>query len=106
MANDGVSWEALLRETLTDDPEWSAYVRSLSPKTPLRRAVAGYVHMLSARLAPTPREIQAAERILAAMERSGAADIDEYLEATEPRRRSRQDSRPATVARSAARNPG
>ena len=76
---------SLLSETLTDDPEWAAYVRNLSPTTPLRQAVTEYVRVLSMRLAPTPRERRAAQRILAEMERKGFASVDEYIEAKDPR---------------------
>jgi hypothetical protein len=81
MAKQAASWTSLLRETLADDPEWGPYVRNLSPATPLRRAVTEYVRILSMRLAPTPRERRAAERILAEMERNGFASVDEYFEA-------------------------
>jgi hypothetical protein len=80
MADGEISWGTTLWDTLADDPEWSAYVRNLSPRTPLRTAVRHYVQMLSSRLAPTPSEVRSAERILAAMERSGVTNIDEYLD--------------------------
>jgi len=81
MTKQAASWTSLLQETLADDPEWGPYVRSLSPATPLRRAIADYVRILSMRLAPTPRERRAAERILADMERNGFGSVDEYFDA-------------------------
>jgi hypothetical protein len=96
MADSELSWGTILRDTLADDPEWTEYVRSLSPKTPLRRAVAQYVHMLSSRLAPTPSEVRAAERLLTAMERSGVTNIDDFLDETQ--RRAARGSRAALQA--------
>jgi len=94
------SWTSLLRETLADDPEWGPYVRSLRPSTPLRRAVADYVRILSMRLAPTPRERRAAERILAEMERHGFGSVDEYFDALdrgEVKNGTRRTRRPASA---------
>lgn len=82
--NDAVSLGVLWTEILADDPDWAAYVEGLSPKTPLRRAVADYVHALTSRLAPTPAERRAAEQVLHAMEHSGFDTIDEYFAVLEP----------------------
>jgi hypothetical protein len=115
MADSEVSWGAILRDTLADDPEWTEYVRSLSPRTPLRRAVAQYVHRLSSRLAPTPSEVRAAERVMAALAHGGVANIDDFLDEAQrlglPRSRAALQAAPppdrltvevltATVARS------
>jgi hypothetical protein len=105
MKDDGSPLAALLTQVLADDPDWAAYVRNLSPRTPLRRAVADYVHILSARLAPTPRELKAAERILAAMERSGFDTVDEFFGAAEDRP-ARQPGTRFRAARSGARSTG
>jgi hypothetical protein len=99
MSKQAGSWTSLLQETLADDPDWGPYVRSLSPATPLRRAVTEYVRRLSMRLAPTPRERRAAERILAEMERNGFASVDEYFEALDRgdlKNGARRARRPAT----------
>ena len=85
MAEGEISWGAILKDSLADDPEWSEYLRSLSPRTPLRTAVSQYVRMLSSRLAATPQEVRAAQRVLAAMERSGVGNIDDFLETTQRR---------------------
>lgn len=107
MTKQAASWTSLLQETLADDPEWGPYVRGLSPSTPLRRAVAEYVRILSMRLAPTPRERQAAERILAEMERNGFESVDEYFEALdrgEIRNGSRRARRPQPARGATSRN--
>jgi len=94
MANEQQPWDSFLRGMLADDPEWANYVATLSPRTPLNRAVEGYVQMLKSRVALTPEEAEAAEQILSAMQKQGFQDADEFLEALE-----RGDVKPATRRR-------
>jgi hypothetical protein len=83
MANEQQPWDSFLRGLLADDAELANYVAGLSPRTPLNRAVEGYVQLLKARVALTPEEAEAAEQILSAMQQQGFQDADEFLEALE-----------------------
>jgi hypothetical protein len=83
MTDDGRSWALLFRETLADDPEWKAYMRNVSPRTPLRKAVEEYVRLLSLRIALTQQESRAAAALLTAIEESEFATADEFFDAVE-----------------------
>lgn len=83
MADDDRSWALIFRETLADDPEWIAYMRNVSPRTPLRKAVEQYVRLLSLRIALTEQESRAAAALLMAIEESDFATPDEFFDAVE-----------------------
>jgi hypothetical protein len=83
MTDDDRSWALLFRETLADDPEWTAYMRNVSPRTPLRKAVEEYVRLLSRRIALTEQESRAAAALLTAIEESEFATADEFFDAVE-----------------------
>lgn len=80
MTNDE-RWTSFLRGIASDDPEWAAYLATLSPKTPLSQAVKGYVRILTSRYLLTPEELAAAGRILEAMEEHGFTDADQFIDA-------------------------
>jgi hypothetical protein len=94
MANEQQPWDSFLRGLLADDAELANYVAGLSPRTPLNRAVEGYVQMLKSRVALTPEEAEAAEQILSAMQQQGSQDANQFLEALE-----RGEMEPATRRR-------
>ena len=81
MKNEPRPFSKFLLDLLRDDPEWASYVASLSPKIPLRRAVEEYLRFVKERLGLTAEEIEAADRILALMEKHGYGSADEMVEA-------------------------
>jgi hypothetical protein len=77
--NDEV-W-AMMREALARDPDLRRETSNLNPRMPLSRAVAEYVRLLRERVAATPDEHEAADRILGEMEQRGITDPDAFLDA-------------------------
>ena len=99
MTGEDDRWTILLRKTLDADPAWTDHVRALSPRTSLRVSLAEFVHAMSHKLAPTTEEIEAAERVMAAMKRGGYSTPDDFLDAVE-RREVTPDGRRSKTARS------
>ena len=81
MKNEPRPFSKFLLDLLQDDPEWTAYVASLSPNIPLRRAVEEYLRFVKERLGLTPEEIEAADRILTLMEERGIGSPEEIADA-------------------------
>jgi len=52
---------------------------------PLRAAVAAFIEQLRSRVAPTPEEIEAADRLLATLEASGVRTADQLLDEVDQR---------------------
>jgi hypothetical protein len=87
MTREGQLWEDFLRGALADDPEWEKYLATLSPRTPLREALAGYLRLLKQRVAATPDEAIHAAELLAEIEARGLNSTDDLVAAVERRKR-------------------
>jgi hypothetical protein len=83
---------AFFSDLAAHDPEWKRVYQSLDPAMPLRAAVAAFIEQLRSRVAPTPEEIRAADRLLATLEGNGFRTADQLLDEVDhrlARRRSR-----------------
>lgn len=78
---DERTWAEFLRAALVNDPDWVGYLATLSPRTPLNRAVEGYIRMVKSKIELTPEELKDAEEILVAMQDQGFDDTDRFLAA-------------------------
>ncbi len=78
MTDDG-HWGTFLVQVSGDDPDWRQFYDSLDPSMPLRKAVRAFIEQVSRRIAPTPTEIEAADRILARLAERGIRSADELV---------------------------